>query len=148
MTVARDRAPDGEIKKAGGTYVGAGIQNADGTDQRVRVGRSRGGSVTFIARFTNAGDTPARFTIQATTTTNGLAVRYVEGPSATDVTRAVRQGTYQTPRLQPGQSATIRLAVTVKQVAQHLVEHDITVGATSTAAAPQVDAVVARVHVN
>ncbi len=146
VQVYPDRAPDGAIKRTGGSYTGAGIQNGDGTDQTVRVGRARGGSVTFLARFTNAGDTAGRFDVEPTESAAGLAVRYYEG--LTDITRAVKDGTYRTARLAPGAAATIRMEVTVKPNARHLVDHDIVLRGSSHATAPQLDAVRARVHVN
>ena len=42
--------------------------------------------MTFFARVTNAGDTAGRFAVKRTDTDHGLAVRYFQGVTATEIT--------------------------------------------------------------
>lgn len=148
VQVYKNKAPDGEIKRAGLPYVGAEIINDDATDQTVRVGRARGGSVTFFARFTNVGDTASRYLVTSGASDHGLSVRYFQGQSSTEITTAIEAGTYKTAKLSPGGTAVIRIEIKVKATARHLVDHDITLQAHSPGSAPQLDTVRARVHVN
>lgn len=147
VDIYRNRAPDGELKKVGGAFVGGGIQNEDAANQLVGVTRSRGGHVTFLARVTNAGDTAHRFRIQPTTSSSGLAVRYFERATGVDITSAVKHGTYRTAQLQPGQRATVRVEITVKPSATLATDHEVVLQSSSTAAVPQIDAVRVRVRV-
>ncbi len=102
--------PDAIISLTGSrTSVGDGVYFP--TAQVSKTRQRRGGSVSFDLTFRNDGNTPDRFVIQGCDTlpkpVKHHYVRYFDG--TTDVSRAVKHGTYETAQLSPGQTATITM---------------------------------------
>ena len=50
--------PDGEVKKAGGSFIGLGTINTSGNGQSARLRREPGETAVFKFRYTNVGDDP------------------------------------------------------------------------------------------
>jgi hypothetical protein len=103
--------PDAKIAlNSGGPYAGSNVYSATaGSRQTKIVTVQRGNSKTFVLRFENDGLSADSFKIQGTGSGNGYSVKYFKGSS--DVTNAVRNGTFSTGPLDPGEFVTLKLVV-------------------------------------
>jgi glutamyl endopeptidase len=111
-TVVRHRA-DAHVRRSDDqAFVGGDVVNTTGQGQTrsASVGRSR--SATFYVRVQNDGSVADRFKVQGTGTSAGFTVRWLSG--RTDVTAAVRAGTFRTASLAPGAITSLRVVLTAK----------------------------------
>ena len=112
------RKPDGQIAIGTGSFIGNNIYNTDGLSQS----KSRSikpGYVTFKIKLQNDGTgAKDRFTVHATgSVVAGLTIKYFKG--TTNITAAVKNGTFQVTKVSPGSSVTIRAVVRVRSIAAH-----------------------------
>ena len=84
-------------------------QTAEYFDQQ---GVSYDGPIVFRIRIQNDGARADRFRVVATGSTSGYRVRFFQG--TTDITAAIKAGTYRTPKLAPGGLHTIKARVTLR----------------------------------
>jgi len=109
-TVAR---PDARVRRGDtGAWVGWDVYTANGAGQLRSATTARGTSAEFGLWFANTGNAPDTFTITDQSAAPGFKVQYFDG--ATNVTAAVKAGTFQTGELAPGAGHTLRVVVTVK----------------------------------
>ena len=98
------------------TWFGNNIYNTEPTGQRAEYfdqqGVSYDGPVIFRIRIQNDGARADRFRVLATGSTSGYGVRFFRG--TTDITSAVKAGTYRTPTLSPGAYDSIRARVVLR----------------------------------
>ncbi len=147
VTVAARHQPDAALRKKGGPRVGRDVHNTDATGQKVVVTRAPGGAVTFFMTVENDGHEADQFAIRRIgPTTPALRVRYFAGRSDVDVTDAVLARTYRTRELAPGETATVRIEVTVRAGAASGSAHEIRIRARSETATTQADTILAKVR--
>ena len=143
VTLTSVYQPDARIRRVGrATLHGNDIYNADGTNQDVVGALDHGDAyVRYVISIQNDGSAPDSFTVRDVSGGRlGFQVSYGRGWPGTDVTAAVLDGTFTTPRLQPGGVYRIRLVVYVNpSVATPGITNLVTV--TSRHAPSMVDAV-------
>jgi hypothetical protein len=71
------------------------------------------GPVIFRISIQNDGTQTDRFRVAAGGNTSGYRVAFFRG--ATDITAAVKAGTYKTPMLEPGATYGIRVRITIRE---------------------------------
>jgi hypothetical protein len=104
--------PDARIGvTSAGPFTGNGVYSpaAVGESRTINVAHRRTG--TFYVSIQNDGLVAASFTIKGTGGARGITVRYFKG--ATNVTTAVKAGTYSTGSIAARGSATLKMVVTV-----------------------------------
>lgn len=121
------------------------MYNANGTGQALLAKRRHRAHAAFTVNLQNDGNTADAFRLVGTGQRRGFRVAYLFG--ATDVTAAVRAGTFVTPTLAPGATAQLRVVVRVKPRARIRSVGSWLVTAISTQAADRLDAVLAKVRV-
>jgi uncharacterized membrane protein len=98
------------------TWFGNNVYNTNAASQRAEYfdqqGVSYDGPVLFRIRIQNDGARADRFRVLTTGTTSGYRVTFFRG--TTDITAAVKAGTFQTPTLSPGAYFNIRAQVTLR----------------------------------
>ena len=98
------------------TWFGNNVYNTDAVGQKAEYfdqqGVSFDGAVLFRIRIQNDGARNDRFRVLVTGTTSGYAVKFFRG--TTDITAAVKAGTYKTPTLSPGGYHNIRAQVVLR----------------------------------
>ncbi len=105
---------DGRVRdEIGGSQRGNNIYNSTGANQTVRGQVARSRRVNYVVSAQNDSSGPTRLTIRGAGSQGAFTVRYLSADGR-DITPAVTAGTYSTSRLDPGQTATIRVAVSVK----------------------------------
>jgi hypothetical protein len=104
------RQPDGFVRAEGSAWVGRDVYGR-WRPQRVavRLLPGRGGEVARV-RVQNDGEADDRFVITGHARTSKFAVRYVY--RGRDVSARVVAGTWRTPALTPGNSATMKVRIT------------------------------------
>jgi hypothetical protein len=117
--------PDARIRSGSSPWVGNDIYSATAARERVTIPVERQGSAgTFAVTVQNDGIVPDVLGLHAIGRATGYSVRYFSG--TTDVTAAVRAGTYRTPILAPGAKyrihASVRLAATAADTATFLIK--------------------------
>ena len=106
------RQPDMSVgATATGPFVGNNVYNGTGVGEVRRVTVTRGNSVTSYVKVENDGIEAAAFKIRGTGSANGHTVKYFRG--TTNVTTAVRNGTYATGSIAPRGNILLRMVVTV-----------------------------------
>ncbi len=106
--------PDMLIRNLGDTSdVGAGVFNADGTDQSKSQIVGPGFKVTYLLTIQNAGSASDTFTITGPPrVVDGWSVSYYDAAtSGTNITNLVRGTGWPTPSLGPGESLTFRVEI-------------------------------------
>jgi uncharacterized delta-60 repeat protein len=141
--------PDGMIRRPGGTaYEGNDVYNTTGARQIGLTRTTRGKTKSFRIQIQNDGTESDSFILVGSGAKPGFVVRYFEGATGTiGITGAVVAGTYATPQLAPGERATIRLVVTVKNTADVGITRAWKVLAKSQAELTRRDTVLAKVRV-
>ncbi|MEI7742572.1 MAG: hypothetical protein WCK58_02350 [Chloroflexota bacterium] len=105
------KLPDARIGTAStGPWSGNAIYSATGAGESRTQYVSRSHSVTYYANFQNDGLMAAAFTITGTGSARGYSVTYYRG--ATNVTAAVKAGTYSTGFIAARSSCTLKVVVT------------------------------------
>ena len=143
------RRPDLTVRRAGGTWLGDGVLDEDGLGQTARVSRERPGFATFFARVHNDALVSDRFVVAEVASSDWrVRFRYFKGRTLTDITDQVVTGTYQTRVLQPGESATVRIEVSVRKRARHEFDYRVALRGTSSVPEARTDTVAAVVHIH
>jgi hypothetical protein len=97
-------------------WFGNNIYNTTATGQRAEYfdqqGVSYDGPIVFRIRIQNDGARTDRFRVLAKGSTSGYRVKFFRG--TTDITVAVKAGTYKTPKLKPGAVYNIKARVTLR----------------------------------
>jgi hypothetical protein len=96
---------DGQVSTYTGPWLGSHIYNANGAGQAAIPTRGPGIAgefFTFDVSIQNNGNRTDRFKVKATGAADGWTVTYSRG--ATNITRSVVAGTFETPSLAPGAS--------------------------------------------
>ncbi|MBL8775187.1 MAG: 6-bladed beta-propeller [Acidimicrobiales bacterium] len=103
--------PDGSIRVGTtGAFAGDNIHNTSGRGQTAAATTAAGRAATYDVTWQNDGVFQERLRLRGTASTARFSVRYTVG--GTNVTSAVVAGTYRTPSLAPGATATMRVTVT------------------------------------
>lgn len=132
--------PDGRIRRgATGTYVGDNAYNNTGVSQTQSGSAVRGATVTYFASIQNDSAIADEIQLRGTGTNNRFTVTYQANGAA--ITGQVTAGTYHTPLLKPGQTVTVKIRVTVRQIAPAGARLTATLKATSAADAARSDTV-------
>ena len=132
--------PDGRIRRgATGTYVGDNAYNNTGVSQTQTGSAVRGATVTYFASIQNDAAVADQIQLRGTATNNRFTVAYQTNGTA--ITGPVTAGSYRTGLLEPGQSITVKIRVTVREVAPASARLTATLKATSTADATRTDTV-------
>jgi hypothetical protein len=106
------RQPDASIGgHAAGPFSGNGVYSSTGAGESRTATIARGHNGTFYAKIQNDGLVPASFTITGTGGATGIVASYHRGTS--NITAAVRAGTYSTGLIPPRGAVLLRMAVTV-----------------------------------
>ena len=106
------RQPDAAIgATTTGSFIGNNVYSAVGTGEVRTVRVHRRHSTTAYVRIQNDGLAAASFSISGTGHATGFSVRYFRG--STEITSAVRAGTYTLPSLAPRSSTLVRMSVHV-----------------------------------
>ncbi len=141
--------PDGRIKLSTSTsYLGDGIYNLTGSGQtastKVRAGKAK----TFSIEVENDGNRSDRFQLQGCAGPRGFTVQYLEGVAGTtDISTAIKGGTYETLSVAAGTSTTIRAILKAKRTARSGATGACTVTATSVTDPSKQDTVKASAKV-
>lgn len=145
----RTYRPDTMIrKKSASAYLGNNVYNVTGAGQTAGVRKKRSRTATFVLRVQNDGSAVDSFTLKGTGSRTGFAVRYLAGASGTtNITTAVKNGTYRLANLAAGQSRYVRLVVKVKAGARRGAIRSWLVLASSTHNSARRDAAKATVRV-
>lgn len=143
VAVRPNRQPDLEIKKPGRAFIGDDTYNHDAAGQTATATRYPGRTATFYTRITNDGTAPARYQIIIPTPLP-TGTRLYQGRTTTDLTTAITNHTYTTPRLTPGDTLTIRIETTAAPTGtatttlratttgNHVPQHDTTTATLTT----------------
>lgn len=105
--------PDLAVKRSGQAFLGVGVPGPGPVGQTIPLALDRGSTTTFFVRVANAGQVAETFDLVRTDTSPGVRVRYFRGRTATDLTAAIRNGSYRTRLLAPTAFALVRVEVTV-----------------------------------
>ncbi len=158
------KQPDAQIsrKRKSSTFIGANVFNTTGEFQSIAVKARRRSRQVFYIRVQNTGNRPDSFAVSGTgdilcpgiDTTNGVTVAYFLGADHrddTDITAAVKAGTFRTGTLAPGavtgDATLIRVEMKVDRYAWPCF-YPATMTFTSVADATKSDAVQAVSTVN
>jgi hypothetical protein len=111
---------DGLVKKsADATYLGNNVYNTTGASQTTTVRRKRGTTAVFDVKVQNDGTAPDSFKLTGPAGSTAFAVHYFAGlTGSSDITTAVKNGSYRVRNLAPGATRIIRLVVAVRNAAQ------------------------------
>lgn len=132
--------PDGRIRRgATGTYVGDNAYNTTGVSQTQIGSAMRGGTVTYFASIQNDSAVADQIQLHGTASNTRFTISYKTNGAA--ITGPVTAGTYRTPLLEPGQTVTVKIRVTVRQAALAGTRLTATLKATSNADAARNDTV-------
>ncbi len=102
--------PDARIgTKLAGPFAGNNIYSATGAGESKTISVTRGQSGTLFVDIQNDGLFTDAFKVQGTGTASGYTVSYFKG--ATNVTAAVKAGTFSTGSLTPGAHQTLKMVV-------------------------------------
>jgi hypothetical protein len=106
------KLPDARIGLKGtGPFAGNAIYSPTAVGESRTISVTRGKSGTFYVNIQNDGLVASAFTIKGTGGARGFTVRYFNG--ATNVTAAVKAGTFMTGSIAAGGSTTLRMLVTL-----------------------------------
>jgi glutamyl endopeptidase len=110
--VVRHRADAHVRRSSDRTFVGDDVVNVTGAGQSRGTGVARGGSATFYVRIQNDGSAADAFTVRGQGSHPKFTVRWFAG--TTEVTTAVRAGTYRSPNLNAGGTTVLRAVLTAR----------------------------------
>jgi hypothetical protein len=99
---------DGLIRPGAKRFVGNDVYNTTGARQIARASASNR-PARYTWRIQNDGNVTDRFVVRGTAGTDAFTVTYKRG--RTNITAAVRSGSYTTPRLAPGKRTDITVIV-------------------------------------
>jgi len=127
------KLPDARVGNAtNGPWTGDGVYSPTGAGESRTQSVAKNHSVTFYVSIQNDGIDAGAFTVTGTGSANGYSVQYFQ--AATNVTTAVKAGTFSTLNLVPG--SAIRLKVVVTRGASSALSARYLVKAVSAAGAP------------
>jgi hypothetical protein len=107
------RQPDALIgATTAGHFIGNAVYSATGIGESLRVTIRRGHRGHAYVKIQNDGLVPASFSLNGDGGASGFVVHYYRG--TTDITSAVRNGTYATASIAPRANTVIRIAVGVR----------------------------------
>lgn len=101
--------PDNLIGNSAANLRGENVYNTDGMGQFKKAVLSRGSTHTFLIAVENDGDSTDIFTVAGSGDSPGWKVRYFWGPI--NITTEVKNGTYATRSLKPGDATFIKAKV-------------------------------------
>lgn len=105
--------PDLHIRRANQqAFVGNGVYNTTGQRQTVEASVQANGRVTAFFRGQNDGTYRDEFVFRGTGSNQNFTVEYFRGRS--NITGAVRNGTYRSPAFGPGGTHTLQVVVTAR----------------------------------
>jgi hypothetical protein len=136
---ARVIRADGLIRAGSGAYAGGNTYNSTGASQTATASTSARRAVRFTWRVQNDGNTTERFRVRGSKGSRAFTVTYRRG--TTNITAAVRAGTFTTPRLAPGATTDITVTVTPTRRARTGNTITTTLTARSTASSSATDTV-------
>jgi hypothetical protein len=106
------RLPDARIGTvASGPFSGDDVYSATGSGQSQSLSIRRGNDKSVYVSIQNDGILPASFKVRGTGGSSGHTIKYFSG--ATNVTAAVKNGTYATASIAPGATVTLRMRITL-----------------------------------
>jgi hypothetical protein len=109
--------PDGLVKRSTeAAYVGNNIYNTTGTGQARVSNARRLTTKSFLVKIQNDGNPADAFKVLGTGSSTTFTIKYLAG--TTNVTTAVRAGTYTTSSINPLASKTLKVMITVKKGAK------------------------------
>jgi hypothetical protein len=104
--------PDAQIgRKAAGPFVGNNIYRPTGVGEAQSVSIRRGHKATIYVNIENDGLVAAAFTVKGSGAARGITVQCFRG--TTNITTAVKSGTYSSGAIAAQNSVVIRMDVTV-----------------------------------
>ena len=108
--------PDALVKlKTDPSYLGGDLYETGGVGQTRTVTARRSTTKTFLVAAQNDGTVTDDFTVAGSTWAAGFTVRYLATKwGSTDVTAAVKAGTYRIENVPAGATRYVRMVVTVK----------------------------------
>ena len=142
--------PDAKVKLlTAASYLGDNIYNLTASGQtastKVRAGKAK----TFSLEIENDGNRADRFQLQGCADPRRFTVQYLEGASGTtDISSAVKGGTYETLSIAGGTNTTIRVVLRAKPTAPAGTQASCTVTATSVTDPTKQDTVKATAKVS
>jgi hypothetical protein len=105
------RLPDASIGGgSAGPFAGNDVYSTTGVGEVRSVTVARGGSSSAYVKIQNDGIVPAAFTVRGSGTATGYTARWYR---TSEITSAVKAGTYSTGTLAPGATITLRMVVTL-----------------------------------
>lgn len=128
------RLPDAEIGKSSGGYVGNNIYSSTAAGEKKTINIARGTSSYFPILIQNDGLVAASFKLKGTGAASGYTVKFINYANNANITAAVKNGTFSTGSLAPGQSFAMKMVVTLSSSAA--AKGTFTVKASSTAGTP------------
>jgi hypothetical protein len=103
--------PDARIgRKAGGPFVGNNVYSPTGVGEAQSVSVRRGHKATIYVSMENDGFVAAAYTVKGSGAARGITVQYYR--DATNITTAVKAGTYSSGAIAARSSVVIRMDVT------------------------------------
>jgi hypothetical protein len=115
-TFTQDHRPDGKIRlSSSSTYRGNDVYNTTGTGQTVSATVAPGHSKTYYVQEQNDGTMTDSFTLKGPGSTSRVVVHYFAG--TTNITSAVKAGTYSTGNIAPGAAKTYRIVLKARSSA-------------------------------
>lgn len=96
-----------------GAWFGADVQNATGAGQKRSTTAPAGHPLSFDVNVVNDGTVGERYTVAGQPAVPGFKVQYFD-EAGTNITTAVKAGTYRTARLEPGDATLVHLVITPK----------------------------------
>jgi hypothetical protein len=130
---------DGLIRAGSGALAGGNTYNTTGASQTATATTTALTPVRFTWRIQNDGNANDRFRLRGTAGTNRFTVTYRRG--TTNITTAVRAGTFTTPNLTPGATTDVTVTVTPTRRARTGDTLTTTLTARSTASSSATDTV-------
>jgi hypothetical protein len=132
--------PDGRVRLGtSGAFIGNDVYNTTGANQTATGSAKPGKTVTFNLSVQNDGGKADRFKLKGVGSTAKYSIVYKNG--ATNITAAVKAGTYRTTSLAPGAARVISVVVSVKSGAAVGSKLSTLITITSVADAARKDAV-------
>ena len=128
------------------TYKGDNVYSYKGKGEGLAKTAHRGTSTTYDIQIQNDGSAVDSFRIRGSEPQGRFAVKYFKGLTGSeDITSGVKNGSYVTSELAPGESAYIRMVITVKSNASVGTKKTFKVTANSVATTGHRDRVTATV---
>ena len=136
--------PDGWIRVQGGSSLGNGIYNLDGTNQTVSQAVPFSTAAIYVGTVQNDGNVADSFTVKGPGDSGGWTVHYFNAASGgSDITAAVVAGTWSTGVLAVGATKEFRVEVTPDLTVLPGTSYPVLITITSVGATTKKDAVLA-----